>query len=84
MNRRGLLRGLGWLAFWLLTACAAATVALFLWAAAPLVAARARGGSASPWWFGDTGLVVGAAWAWLAVVGALWWRRRLPRSRPPA
>ena len=84
MTRRVVLRGLARLAFWLLTASAAATVASFLWAALPVVVARVQGGSAALWLFGDTGLVVAAAWAWLAAAGALMWRRRALRRRPPA
>ena len=84
MTRGGLLRGAARLLFWLATALAAAIVALFLWAAVPVLAVRARGGWATLAFFGDTGLVVAAAWAWLAAAAALWWRRRLPRSRPPA
>lgn len=83
MTWQALLRSVARLAFWLVTACAVATVALFLWAAVPVVAARAQGAAASLWFFGDTGLLLGAAWAWLAAAAALWWHRRGTRKRPP-
>ena len=75
-NKHIVLRRVGWLLFWSLAAVSVLVVLLFLWAAAPTLAAIANGGSGHVWFFGEAGYLLAAALMYLAVVARVIIRRR--------
>ena len=72
-----LTRKVAWALFWLTTFLALLVVLLFVYAAAPVLFAIARGGYGHIFFFGNTGFIVLASALYLAIVAAVFLKNRL-------